>query len=62
LFSKKLPDRCQGRLVAACRGSAIVTDNNGVKFTLHQDGDLWLIPQGMEWSDENETFQWPEDA
>ncbi len=41
--------------------SATVTDNNGVKFTLHQDGDLWLIPEGMEWNDDTESFDYPED-
>ena len=42
------------------RDNAVVTDENGVKFTLWQEGDLWLIPEGMEWSDEAGTFQWPE--
>ena len=41
--------------------SAIVTDENGVQYRVHQDGDCWLVPDGMEWSDENETFQWPEE-
>jgi hypothetical protein len=40
---------------------AVVTDNEGIKFRLHQDGDLWLVPEGMEWSDENQTFEWPGD-
>lgn len=39
--------------------SAIVTDENGVKFRLYQDGDLWLVPDGMEWNDDNQTFEWP---
>lgn len=39
--------------------NAVVTDENGVKFHLHQDGDLWLIPEGMEWSEETNTFEWP---
>lgn len=39
--------------------NAVVTDNNGVKYTLHQDGDLWLIPEGMEWSDSEGGFAWP---
>jgi hypothetical protein len=39
--------------------NAVVTDDAGVKFRLYQDGDLWLIPEGMEWSDESETFEWP---
>jgi hypothetical protein len=41
--------------------NATVTDENGVKYSLHQDGDLWLIPEGMEWSDQNQFFIWPED-
>jgi hypothetical protein len=41
--------------------NAVVTDPKGVKFTLHQNGDLWLVPDGMEWSDENDTFQWPQE-
>ncbi len=41
--------------------SAIVTDENGVKFRLHQDGDLWLIPEGMEYDEESDTFMYPND-
>lgn len=40
--------------------NAVITDENGVKYSIYQDGDCWLIPEGMEWSDENYTFQWPE--
>ena len=40
--------------------NAIVTDENGVKFRLYQDGDLWLVPDGMEWSDDEGTFVWLE--
>lgn len=39
--------------------NAIVTDNKGVKFRLYQDGALWLIPDGMEYNDETDTFDWP---
>lgn len=41
--------------------NAIVTDENGVKFRLYQDGALWLIPEGMEWNDDTESFDYPED-
>jgi hypothetical protein len=41
--------------------NAVVTDNNGVKFSLYQEGDLWLIPEGMEWDDTIEGFRWPDD-
>ena len=39
---------------------ARVTDEHGVKYRLWQDGDLWLIPDGMEFDDASETFYWPE--
>lgn len=38
---------------------AVVTDEHGNKFFIYQDGDCWLIPEGMEWSDETEFFEWP---
>lgn len=41
--------------------SAVITDNNGQKFTIYQDGDCWLIPEDMEWSDETGFFVWPAD-
>ena len=39
--------------------SAVVTDEHGVKFRVHQDGDCWLIPEGMEYNEENDTYEWP---
>lgn len=41
---------------------AIITDENGVKFTVYQNGDCWLIPEGMEWSDSCEFFVWPDET
>lgn len=41
--------------------NAIITDANGVKYTIWQDGDCWLIPEGMEWDDKTQTFTYPED-
>jgi hypothetical protein len=38
---------------------AKVTDDNGVQYTLNQDGDLWLIPVGMTWDDEADGWRWP---
>jgi hypothetical protein len=32
-----------------------------VKYRLHQEGDLWLIPEGMEWDDTIEGFRWPDE-
>lgn len=40
---------------------AIITDENGNKYTIHQDGDCWLVPVGMEWSEEQDGFIWPEE-
>jgi len=33
------------------------TDNKGKQWTLHQDGDLWAIPEGLEWDDETGWFK-----
>jgi hypothetical protein len=40
---------------------AVVTDEGGQKFALYQDGDLWLIPEGMEWNDNEEWFFWSDE-
>ena len=42
--------------------NAVVTDDNGVKFFVYQEGDCWLVPVGMDWDDETETWVWPDDA
>ena len=39
---------------------ATVTDD-GTTYTVYQDGACWLIPAGMEWSDSNEFFVWPDE-
>jgi hypothetical protein len=39
--------------------NARVVDENGVEFSLYQDGDLWLVPVGMEWDEDTETYVWP---
>ena len=41
--------------------NAVITDENGVKFTVYQNGDCWLIPEGMEWDDREECFKYPEE-
>src|SRR3954454_3190252 len=40
---------------------AEVTDEHGHKYHVWQDGDCWLVPVGMEWNDETDTFVWPEE-
>lgn len=34
----------------------------GVTYTLHQDGALWLIPDGMTWSEDSDWFEWPKEV
>jgi hypothetical protein len=41
--------------------NATVTDENGIKYRIHHDGDLWLIPEGMEYNEETDTFDWPDE-
>jgi hypothetical protein len=41
--------------------SARITDDNGIVYTIYQDGDCWLVPVGMEWSDEQDCFFWPKE-
>ena len=40
--------------------NAIITGDDGIPYFLFQDDDLWLIPAGMEWSNDLEFFAWPE--
>ena len=39
--------------------NAVITDEDGVKWCIYQNGDCWLIPEGMEWSDKDDFFVWP---
>ena len=39
--------------------NAVVTEDNGDRYTVYQDGDCWLVPVGMEWSEDGDMFQWP---
>lgn len=39
---------------------AILTTLNGQRWFLYQDGALWLVPDGMEWSDKEDWYVWPE--
>jgi len=34
--------------------NAVLTDKNGKRWTLWQDGDLWLVPE--DWEPEEEEF------
>ena len=40
--------------------NAVITDENGVKFFVDQDGDCWLVPVGMVWDEDNSGgWIWP---
>jgi hypothetical protein len=34
--------------------SAVVTDQHGQRWTLYQDGDLWLLPEGWTPDDDSD--------
>ena len=49
-----------------CQG-AVLTTPEGVRYTLYQDGDLFMIPIGMEWSDNHSDaplggYVWPDEC
>lgn len=39
----------------------IVTDSmlGGTRYRIHNDGDCWLIPEGMEWDENEDKWIWP---
>jgi hypothetical protein len=39
--------------------NAEVTSDEGVKYFLNQEGDLWLIPVGMTYDEETDGWRWP---
>jgi len=41
--------------------AAKVTDNDGVKYHVYQDGDCWLVPVGMSWDEEADAWRWLEE-
>lgn len=43
-----------------CRDARVTDPRTGVVYTLYQDGALWLVPEGMEWCDKTESYEWPE--
>jgi hypothetical protein len=42
--------------------SAVVTDDDGIRFRPHAEGDLWLVPEDMDWDDERQMFVWPNEG
>ena len=44
-----------------CDKCKVRDDKNNVTYHVHQDGDCWLIPDGMEWSEETDGYVWPDD-
>lgn len=46
---------------SVCDSCVVTDDKANVKYSIWQDGDCWLIPEGMEWSDSEGCFVWPED-
>lgn len=40
----------------------VIDPVTGVVYFLHQDGDLWAIPEGMEWDDNEDFYTWPDET
>lgn len=41
----------------------VVTDHTtNVRYRIYQDGACWLVPEGMEFNERTETFEWPEET
>ena len=40
--------------------NAAVVTCDGIAYRLETAGDLWLIPEGMEWSEETDWWYWPQ--
>lgn len=40
---------------------AVITDSDGTKYRLavNDNGDVFLVPEGMEWDEETEWYRWP---
>jgi len=37
-----------------------IVNINGTEYFLNQDGDLWLVPVGMEFSEKYQFWVWPD--
>jgi hypothetical protein len=40
---------------------AVITDEHGIRYRPYQNGDCWLVPEGMEYDERTEGFKWPDD-
>lgn len=45
---------------SVCDSARVTDPTTGTVYTVYQDGDCWLIPEGMEWDERNECYAWPE--
>lgn len=41
-----------------CDDATVTDPDTGIVYAVHQDGDCWLVPAGMEWDDAR-GFYWP---
>lgn len=40
----------------------VTLTEDGITYRLWQDGDLWVVPVGMEWDNEADGWVWPEEV
>ena len=43
---------------AICDNAVVTDPTTGTRYTLYHDGDLWLIPEGMEWDESSQFYAW----
>jgi hypothetical protein len=39
--------------------NAFIIADNGLRYHVLHDEDVWLVPVGMEWNDKKGSFVWP---
>lgn len=45
---------------ADVENDAVITDEHGTKYHIYNNDDCWLVPDGMKWSDDDDSFVWPD--
>lgn len=38
----------------------VVVDDDGVRYFLHEDMDVWAVPIGMNWNERYQRWEWPD--
>jgi hypothetical protein len=41
------------------REATILDPSTGTTYSIYLNGDCFLVPVGMEWNEDTESFEWP---